>query len=241
VTEAKRLDLLFFELASESRLDILRELCGSNLKMQDLARKLDLTATEASRQLQRMSKSKLIERLPNGKYKTTEYGKLLLSLSVSMKFVFKNSDYFLEHDVWQIPMSFVHRLGELSNSVLISDLPENMLRWEKIVANAEEHLWATTPTPMAHLSRIAGEKLIMGVKVRAIFSDKVREVDVDLPLGKGAERKTLPTIPVIILAAERDASISFPRLNGAFDHPTFFGDDPDFIKKLSFFNLDNKD
>ena len=46
--EPEGLDVLFFELASESRLNILHELCNFNLKMQDIARKLDLTATEAS-------------------------------------------------------------------------------------------------------------------------------------------------------------------------------------------------
>jgi predicted transcriptional regulator len=57
MSEEKRLDQLFYELASEDRLAILRELCSSSMKMQDIARKLDLTATEASRQLQRMSQS----------------------------------------------------------------------------------------------------------------------------------------------------------------------------------------
>ena len=83
-----KIDLQFFE-----------ELCHSQLKMQDIARKLDLTATEASRQLQRMSQAKLIERGPEGTYTTTQFGKLLLTLSASMDFVYKNDDYFLAHDV----------------------------------------------------------------------------------------------------------------------------------------------
>ncbi len=99
MVEEKRLDMLFYELASEDRLAILRELCNYSLKMQDIARKLDLTATEASRQLQRMSQAKLIERGPEGTYSTTEFGRLLLILSSSMDFVYKNDDYFLAHNV----------------------------------------------------------------------------------------------------------------------------------------------
>lgn len=53
--EEKQLDLLFWVGKPHSRLDILRVLCKANLKMQGLARKLDLTATEAARQLQRLS------------------------------------------------------------------------------------------------------------------------------------------------------------------------------------------
>ena len=70
-----------------------------SLKMQDIARKLDLTATEASRQLQRMSQAKLIERGPEGTYTTTQFGRLLLTLSASMDLVYKNDDYFLAHDL----------------------------------------------------------------------------------------------------------------------------------------------
>ena len=46
---------LFFELASDSRLSILFELRNEALKMQDVARRLDVTATEAFRQLERLS------------------------------------------------------------------------------------------------------------------------------------------------------------------------------------------
>jgi hypothetical protein len=46
--DEKRLDMLFYELASEDRLAILRELCDSQLKMQDVARKLDFPADESS-------------------------------------------------------------------------------------------------------------------------------------------------------------------------------------------------
>jgi predicted transcriptional regulator len=74
IVEEKRLDMLFYELASEDRIAILKELCQFQLKMQDIARKLDLTATEASRQLQRMSQAKLIKRMPEGTYSTTQLG-----------------------------------------------------------------------------------------------------------------------------------------------------------------------
>lgn len=127
MTQEKRLDMLFYELASEDRLAILRELCDAQLKMQDIARKLDLTATEASRQLQRMSQAKIIKRGPEGTYATTQFGKLLLTLLESMDFVYKYDDYFLSHDVNRIPLSFINRLGELSQTTLVADLNEDLL------------------------------------------------------------------------------------------------------------------
>src|SRR5512136_2014159 len=108
--EGERLDLLFFELASEDRLNILRELNSKSLKMQDIARKRDLTATEASRQLQRMSKAQLIERLPEGVYTVTQFGKLILLLSSSIEFALKHKQYFLNHNIWKLPSAFISRL-----------------------------------------------------------------------------------------------------------------------------------
>ena len=60
--EESGLDKLFFELASESRLNILRELKKENLKMQEIARRLDVTPTEAFRQLERLTAALLVQR-----------------------------------------------------------------------------------------------------------------------------------------------------------------------------------
>ena len=230
MVEEKRLDMLFYELASEDRLSILRELCQSQLKMQDVARKLDLTATEASRQLQRMSKAKLIERGPEGTYITTAVGKLMLTLSTSMAFVYKYDDYFLGHDVNRIPLAFVNRLGELSQSTLIADLNEDLARWEKLIKEARERVWVMTPQAMGHLSQVMADKLFEGVKLRSIFCENIREAEGNLPFGKNVERRLLPVVPVIMIISEKEASVSFPRPDGNVDFPSFFGSGSTFLK-----------
>jgi len=87
--DGEGVEKLFFELASESRLSILRELQNENLKMQEIARRLDVTATEAFRQLERLSAASLVQRQPDGAYALTQYGKLELHLSSSMDFRIK--------------------------------------------------------------------------------------------------------------------------------------------------------
>ena len=70
------LEKLFFELASENRLCILRELQKENLKMQEIARRLDVTPTEAFRQLERLSTASLVQKQPDGTFTLAEYGNL---------------------------------------------------------------------------------------------------------------------------------------------------------------------
>ena len=108
------LEKLFFELSSESRLAILRELLGKSLKPQEMARSLDVTATEAFRQLQRLSDARLVQRQPEGSYTITSYGRLVLHLSSSLGVASKHREYFLGHDIWRLPIQFIDRIGEVS-------------------------------------------------------------------------------------------------------------------------------
>jgi predicted transcriptional regulator len=57
------IEKLFFDLASESRIGIMRELKEQNLKNSELGGKLDLTATEAFRQLQHLTEARLCNHL----------------------------------------------------------------------------------------------------------------------------------------------------------------------------------
>ncbi len=233
MADKKRLDMLFYELASEDRIAILRELTKHSLKMQDVARKLDLTATEASRQLQRMTHAKLIEREPEGTYTTTHLGRLFLTLSASMEFVYKHDDYFLNHNLTKVPLPFVNRLGELSKGTFVADLITDLARWEELVKATKEYLWVMTPRAMGHLTQLSAVKLSEGVKIRSIMNEENRETNVMLPSSKNAERKLIKEVPVIMIISEKEASVSFPsvRADGVTDFvSSFFGSDAAFLK-----------
>lgn len=228
------LDSLFFELASESRLTMLRELSTSSLKMQDVARKLDLTPTEASRQLQRLSKAELIQRLSDGTYTVTQLGKLILALSTSIEVVFKNKRYFLDRDILQLPVSFVHRLGEISGGVLRTELNEAMVRLEDLIRATEDHLWVMTPQVMPSLSRISTERLAKGVRLRCINNEELNEASMKyMQKGQEVERRLLPKVPAVVLVTEKEAAFSLPLLDGKLDVATFFGDDASFLRWAS--------
>lgn len=231
MAEGERLDLLFFELASEDRLNILRELNKTSLKMQDIARKLDLTATEASRQLQRMSKAELIERLPEGLYTATQFGKLVLSLSPSLEFALKHKQYFLNHNIWKLPSSFIFRLGELSQGVLLTEMGEVLIRWEELIKTAEEHLWVMTPQRIPSLFRVIEERHSKGVKLRFINPEQLSPTYPKYMLTERTiERRTFNNFDFGILAAEKEAMLALPFMDGTPNPSGFFGHGPVFLK-----------
>ena len=127
-------------------------------------------------------------------------------------------------------MPFINRIGELSHAALIADLNLDLARWEALIKNAEDHVWVMTPQAMGHLSRLMADRLLGGVKLRSIFCENIREAKASLPSGKNVERKLLPTVPVIMIVSEKEASVSFPRLDGNVDYQSFFGSDSTFLK-----------
>src|SRR5512137_2451521 len=101
-----RLSDIHFILSSADRRRMIEELLIQNLKLNEVAKKLDITATEALRQLQRLTDAGLLEKTSEGKYRSTSYSRLILESSSAMHFLTKHRKYFLEHDVSRVPPQF---------------------------------------------------------------------------------------------------------------------------------------
>ncbi len=222
---------LFFELASESRLSIMRELQTTNLKMNEIARRLDVTATEAFRQLQRLSEAMLVQKQPDGTFTTTGYGKLVLHLSSSFGFVSKYREYFLTHDVWQIPRQFVNRIGELSQTTLVMDAMENISRGEKMFIEAEQYAWGLAEGHVPVLmDPIMSEKIGEGLKLKMLIPVSHLQAAKTQPVPpQNVELRCLPSIPAIIGITEKEATVCFRFIGGRTDYAGFSGNDPTFL------------
>lgn len=222
------IDRLFLELASESRLDILRELQTKGLKMRELARRLDLTATEAFRQLKRLTKASLVQRQPEGSYRIAPYGKLVLQLAASLEFVSKHKEYFSTHDLSRLPYTFVNRIGELSQATLNMEAMGNISEGEQMIGRAEQYLWAMVEGPGNELmAPTVAEQSRRGVKYRFLVPER------RLPVGSGPpgttqaiEARGLSDIPAIVALTEREAGVMFRFVGGRADYAGFFAKDP---------------
>lgn len=225
------LDRLFFELASESRLGILRELQIKSQRMQEIARKLDLTDTEAFRQLQRLSEASLIQKQPDGTYTITQYGKLVMQFSHSFNFAFKFKQCLLTRDVWRIPEQFIDRLGELSQTTLSMDTIEMVNNAEVLISGAEKYLWLIGDRPMNLISAKADEQFQKGLTIRLLFEEHSIPYYQNIPDIKGKlEKRVVPAIPALMLINEKIASLNMLSIDGRADNAIFYGKDPKFLK-----------
>lgn len=231
VGKREEIEKLFFELASESRIDILRQLFDRSWKMHELGESLDLTSTETFRQLQRLSKASFVSKNVDGSYSLTSFGRLVLHLSSSFEFIFRHKQYFLEHDIWQLSPEFIFRIGELKGGILKTELSEVVKMIEEMMRNAEGHIWTLTRQVFAAHAYALEERLQEGVKFRSLHPMAMLPTEIDYSQFKDRiERRYLPKITEVMVITEKEAMFALQLMDGNFDFAAFFGKDPIFKK-----------
>ncbi len=224
------LEKLFFELASESRLSILYELQASDLRMQEIARRLKITDTETSRQLLRLSEASLIQKQPDGTYSVTQYGKLLLQFSRSFEFALKFKQSLLTRDIWRLPQPFIDSLGELSQTNSTTGTIEALNYMESLISEAEKFLFCIVDRPIHAINAKAIEKIKAGVTTRAVFEERNLQYYQKIPETKGLfEKKIINQIPATMLISEKSAAINLISIDSRGDIALFYGSDPQFL------------
>ena len=200
------------------------------LKMNEIARKIDITATEASRQIQRLQDELIIQKQPDGAYTLTNYGQLVLHFFPSFDFIFKYRQYFLVHDVWQLPYQFISRLGELSQGTLCTEIAETVNRIENMMRSSEDHVWVITDQVMAVHSNVMTEQISKGVKFKSLIHERLIHSSQVKLFGKNVERRILASIPGLFSITEKEALVSLLAMDGKLSPSGFFGSDPLFMK-----------
>jgi len=193
-----------------------------NLKMQEIARQLDLTATDAFRQLERLSAALLVQRQPDGAYALTQYGKLELHLSSSMDFVLKNKQYFLTHDVWRLPQQFVNRIGELSQATLRMGLIESTFKASQMIGEAKQYMWGISPEPLLQTFDEINKQIPKGVEYRILSPQPPAKFP-------NLESRTLSVSLIILALTEKEAALCFRFIDGRVDYAGFIGNDETFL------------
>ncbi len=221
------LDKLFFELASESRLSILQALLEGDLKLQEVAKKLDVTATEALRQLERLSAASMVQRQPEGAYAITAYGKLVLQLSAPLNFLLKHREFFLNHDLSMLPAQFISRLGELSGATLIIDTMESLNKGQRMFMDAQEFGFGLAEGVVPELMGPVMEKKVQGgLKFKFIIPKNRLPPN---PLGvTNMELRGLEEVPLVVAVTEKEAAVCFRLSEGRMDYAAFYGSDAVF-------------
>ena len=204
-----------------------------------IADQMEITSSEASRQIEQLSGMNLIEKLSDGSYAITPLGQLMLTFLPGIDFVYKNSDYFRTHDTASIPRELVMRFGDLSGARFIRGTIEAMNFMQGRMRNVERYHCGMVDGLMDSIVPVVVERARLGVIFRAILPDTYREkvsaivaeygtLNADMP-PHAIEVRTLPTIPTCGAVTDRGGGFELPFTDGSMDHSTMvMGEDPRF-------------
>jgi predicted transcriptional regulator len=132
---------LLFILASIDRLTLLSEIANEKkLKSSQLTTKLSATSQETSKHLMRLRNAKLIEKDSDGFFGLTAFGKIILNIVPSIRFLTQNREYFLSHDISSLPLEFIERLGELEEGQYADKVGSVLAHTQQAVQDAEEYI-----------------------------------------------------------------------------------------------------
>ncbi|MGI0057858.1 MAG: helix-turn-helix transcriptional regulator [Nitrosarchaeum sp.] len=241
----------FLEFASEQRLSILFLLLEKKLTISKLAEELDATAPEIHRNITRMLKNKLVEKDNNSNFSLTIFGKVICDISPSFLFISENRTFFENHDLGNLEIKFIQRLGALQDHKKIKGFVKVLGKWTEIHNNSEKYIFnILSEVPYSkEIIDIVEKKLKSGIKINSIFSESTiipenrKEIFPKKNFQKfiiegNLERKMTNQISIVTLLNEKEACIIFPTKNGNPDlSEMFYSKDPLFHDWcLDYFN-----
>nr|MDQ3853874.1 hypothetical protein [Thermoproteota archaeon] len=139
---------LLFILASIDRLTLLSEIAIENRRLSRLTTTLSATPQETSKHLTRLRDAKLIEKDSDGVFSLTAFGKIIVNLLPSIRFLAQNREYFLSHDISSLPLEFIERLGELQEGQYGEKVGSILVHIQQVVQDAEEYIWLMADHPL---------------------------------------------------------------------------------------------
>ncbi len=228
---------LLFELSGETRLEMLHALETAPITFTKIADQMDITSSEASRQIERLIGMDLIEKLSDGSYAITPLGRLMLLFLPGIDFVYKNSDFFLTHDTAKVPRELVMRFGDLSGASFIEGTIETMNFVQGRMRNAERYHYGMADGLMRMMIPLAVEKIRSGIRFGMILPDAYREelsAIVNEYSDEGArmhtvEIRTLSAVPLCVGVTDMGCGFKLPGFDGEIDHSVMVvGTDPAF-------------
>ena len=226
-----RLSDIHSQLSNADRRRIIEELQTQDLKLNEVAKKLDITPTEAFRQLQRLMDASLLEKTSEGKYRATTYSKLILESSAAMDFLSMHREYFLDHDTSLIPPQFRVRFGELSKTVLHTEMVPNINTATEVLRSAGKRIDVMADQGLEQHGQILRQRSLEGLKVRILMhGSRPKSSKGELVVVGSMETRYIPQVCAIIIMTEKIIGIALPKLDGKMDYQVFAGNDPASMK-----------
>lgn len=238
----KKISEDFLELASEQRINIILSLFDESSNLSKMAKKLDATTSEVHRNFNRLLDKGIIIKDSDGNYSLSLYGKTLCHQIPSLLFISENQQFFKDHDLGDLSVKFIQRLGALRDAKQVSGFVKVLEKWKEVHNNANKYLYnILAEVPYSEdIINIIDSKLHNGIAVHSIFSEKAvipnerKKIFAEKNFQKYVKdsilkRRMRKDVSIVTLLNEKEACLIFPKSNGKSDmSEMFYSSDPLF-------------
>ncbi|MHA2295045.1 MAG: ArsR family transcriptional regulator [Candidatus Hodarchaeales archaeon] len=208
------------DIIHPTRIKILKLLSVGLKTLSDLAKELSISKPEISRHLARLRDQGLIEKADK-LHKITNLGETIINILAPLVFITEKYEFFKNHQIIDLPLSFVKDLDSLMNSELMSGTGYIFSKMEVIstLTNHEAKIMVDQPFPES--SRNIVDKALLIVPAHA----KPENIDLEAMRrhSKYFEIRTLPVVNYSFGVVDNmHGFIFFPGLNGKIDYNNAF-------------------
>lgn len=226
------IDVLFNELSSKVRIDILELLKKGEARFSDITGEVELSSPEVSRHLKRLQEANLIEKLVDGGYTLSLFGETLLRMTSNLSVLVEKSDYFLYHDTSVIPTRLLRDLEPLSMAK-VEPVFSMMIRLIQSIGDAK-YYWDTSDQMLDAENAILDLLNIDKLEIELRFLTNPDAASYVIKLAKENDVqvhiRTLEDINFTVNVSDKIAYFALPDKNGIIDRNKYImGDTPEFI------------
>ena len=194
---------LIMEFANPVRIEILHQLSNSPSTFTSLSKMVNISNSEVSRHLNRLTEQGFVKKeLGSKKLKLTPFGDLMITVFAPIEFIFRHVEFFKEHDLINLPTSFIHDLNQLDESELIQGTGNIMLKLQEITEGLQEEVWVMTDQAFPF-----GKQ---GMDTRYIVSPEMAKYRSNIEnFNRSTIARVLPHISIAMLIADRNTGMLF--------------------------------
>ena len=217
--ESTGLARFLFELASDERLGILEAIAEKPMRHAQIARRLKMTDSETTRHLNRLASTGLLMKNPQSQYEPTNLAGLVSAGFPFFRFLLRNREFLLKHNVRVLPPEFVERLGALTAGTFVTGMYDVAAAQMRYLRAVKRRIWVLTDQMFEQALPILREKATEGADVRVIRSREgfQRETARLPPVERNYPVRLVPEARIFLAVLDDVAGVCFPTVDGKVD------------------------
>ena len=217
---------IFSAMSNNIRRSILFYLKEKNMKISQLAKKLNITIQAFQKHFTKLNESGLVKKNEMGMLELTQTGLALTEQISSVQFLFDNKKFFETHSLSFLPTKFVQQIGNIQEFDSVDDVPKKF--YELMGKSTKQVKFINMPFILDIKKDVFSKIFQKHVKMQYILdvnsrvpkgwakmAERMGEKDL---ISQGIIQKRMTSdSQMVVFTSEKSAGLMFPDLNGDMD------------------------